>query len=260
MPGHRHYSWPFSGSASSSKAEELRFIPRKVDSLLSTSRTQRSADQFATFDKTFDLAPSLYSSSEEEEIMSSAGIMDPKLERRQLRRQRRERRTEHKRRRHERRQHHRSVDKSNMTEAIIDDNDGAEEIIISSIRQANEAPIAIMRRFVWPHLERARHFFLPLQTIQYLTGSWTSHSKYTGPTEKKSHEIKARYVAKLTSPSAPFLSGTRRSSADGGAMSLSIPDRNEWMLRPERRHRRCHSEQPRAWREPNPGLWTLAEE
>ncbi|KAJ5173054.1 hypothetical protein N7492_005647 [Penicillium capsulatum] len=28
----------------------------------------------------------------------------------------------------------------------------------------------------------------------------------------------------------------------------------------ERRHRRCHSEQPRSWREPSAGLWTLKEE
>lgn len=251
MPSCRHYSWPFSGSASGARAEELQYNSRKVDSFLPTSRTKRSTSAFATFDKTFDSALSLYSSSEEEEFMSSAGIMDSKVEKHQLRRQRRERRAEHKRQRRERRR----------KSAEVHDNDGGvEEIIISSITQANEAPIAIMRRFIWPHLERARHFFLPLQTIQYLTGSWTSHSKYVAPTEKKSHEIKARYLAKLTSPSAPSLSGTRRFSADEGVMALSIPDHNEWMLRPERRHRRCHSEQPRAWREPNPGLWTLAEE
>ncbi|KAJ5225669.1 hypothetical protein N7468_006894 [Penicillium chermesinum] len=28
----------------------------------------------------------------------------------------------------------------------------------------------------------------------------------------------------------------------------------------ERRHRRCHSEQPRSWKEPSVGLWTLQEE
>ena len=28
----------------------------------------------------------------------------------------------------------------------------------------------------------------------------------------------------------------------------------------ERRHRRCHSEQPRSWREPSAALWTLEEE
>ncbi|EEA26770.1 conserved hypothetical protein [Talaromyces marneffei ATCC 18224] len=160
-------------------------------------------------------------------MMSSAGILDIKSEKHQLRRQRRERRAEHKRRR--------------------------QEIIISSITQASEAPVAIMRRLVWPHLERVRQFFIPLQTIRYLTGSWTLHSKYGRPTEKKNREIK-------TSPSAPSLSGARRSSADETVLSLSIPDKNEWMLRPGRRHRRCHSEQPRAWREPNPGLWTLAEE
>lgn len=249
MPGRRHYSWPFSGS----KAEELRYNPRKAGLLLSTSRTKRPNIPFATFDQTYSPALSLYSSSDEEEIMSSAGIMDSKNEKRQLRRQRRERRAEHKRRRRERR--HRSKPSAQAN----DEGGVTEEIIVSSITQASEAPIAIMRRLVWPHLERAQRLLLPLRTIQYLTGSWTSHLKFVGPAEKKSHEIKARYVAKLTSPSAPALSGAR-SSVDDGVMSLSTPDNNGWMLRPERRHRRCHSEQPRAWREPNPGLWTLAEE
>ncbi|KAE8557487.1 hypothetical protein TMatcc_004941 [Talaromyces marneffei ATCC 18224] len=260
MPGRRHYSWPFSGSSSSAKAEELRYNPRKVDSLLSTSRIKGgSTSLFAPFDQTFGPSLSLYSSSDEEEMMSSAGILDIKSEKHQLRRQRRERRAEHKRRRRERRQSHKSVGNSNGMETNNND-DGAEEIIISSITQASEAPVAIMRRLVWPHLERVRQFFIPLQTIRYLTGSWTLHSKYGRPTEKKNREIKTRYVAKLTSPSAPSLSGARRSSADETVLSLSIPDKNEWMLRPGRRHRRCHSEQPRAWREPNPGLWTLAEE
>lgn len=248
MSGHRHYSWPFSGSASSGKAEVLRGIPRKNDSLFSNSRTQKSTEQFAAFDQMFGPVVSLYSSSDEEEIMSSAGIMDSKVEKRQLRRQRRERRAEHKRRRRERRQ--RSAEANH-------DEDNTTEEIISSITQANEAPIAIIRRFVWPHLEKVRHFFLPLHTFHYLTGSWISN---VGPTNKKSHETKARYVAKLTSPSAPSLSRSKEPSADEGVMSLSIPEHNEWVLRPERRHRRCHSEQPRAWREPNPGLWTLAEE
>lgn len=251
MPVRRHYSWPFSGSASGARAEELRYNPRKIDSSLSTSNPQRFTKRFTAFDQPFGPTLSLYSSSEEDVILSSAGILDSKIEKRELRRQRRERRAEHKRRRHERRQR--------SAEANKDEDGPTEEIIISSITQANEAPIAIMRRFLWPHLEKARHFFLPLHTFQYLAGSWTSHLRRVGPTDKKSHEIKARYVAKLVSPSAPSLS-PKEPSADEAGMSLSIPDRNEWMLRPERRHRRCHSEQPRAWREPNPGLWTLAEE
>lgn len=251
MPGLRHYSWPFSGSTPSETVEELRFIPRKADSLLSTPRTKRSTSSLAAFDKAFDPALSLHSSSEEEVILSSAGIMDSKFEKRQLRRQRRERRAENKRRKRERRR---------QSAEVNDTDDAVGEIIISSVTQANEAPIAIMRRFVWPHLEKARHFFFPLQTFQYLTGSWTSHSNTADPADKQSHQIKTRYVAKMTGPHAPFLSGTGKSSAGEAVMSLSIPDRNEWMLRPGRRHRRCHSEQPRAWREPNPGLWTLAEE
>ncbi|KAL1972755.1 hypothetical protein VTN31DRAFT_7169 [Thermomyces dupontii] len=47
--------------------------------------------------------------------------------------------------------------------------------------------------------------------------------------------------------------------------SLSSPDlpsqgTTDASHRPVKRHRRCHSEQPRAWREPSAGLWTLEEE
>lgn len=187
--------------------------------------------------------------------MSSAGIMDSKGEKRHIKRQRRKRRARSKRQRRE--QNQRLFGGNNVPDANVDD-DLTEERIVSSITQASEAPAAILRRFVWLHLEKVRQFFVPLRTIQYLTGSWTSHSKFAGSTEE-SHAIKARYVAKLTSPSSPSLLGAK-SSTDDGLMSQSIVDNNEWMLRPGRRHRRCHSEQPRAWREPNPGLWTLAEE
>ena len=236
-------------------------MPRKKgDSSLSAPRTKQSTGPFATFDRAFDSALNLYSSSEEEEILSSAGIMGPKVERRQLRRQRRERRGEHRRRRHERR-HRKRLTGSNAAGAANDEGDGAtEEIVISSITRADEAPIAVMRRLVWPHLQKARRLFDPLQALQYLTGPWTVHSRYDRTGEGQSQEEKANYVAKLVSPSAPSLSGPRRFSADEGVKSLAMPDHHEWMLRPERRHRRCHSEQPRAWREPNPGLWTLAEE
>lgn len=47
--------------------------------------------------------------------------------------------------------------------------------------------------------------------------------------------------------------------------SLSSPDLPSQVTtngshRPVKRHRRCHSEQPRAWKEPSAGLWTLEEE
>ena len=40
----------------------------------------------------------------------------------------------------------------------------------------------------------------------------------------------------------------------------ALPAPDSVPLLAERRHRRCHSEQPRAWREPSAGLWTLEEE
>ncbi|EED19154.1 conserved hypothetical protein [Talaromyces stipitatus ATCC 10500] len=253
MPRRRHYSWPFSGSETSAEVEELRFSPRKIVSPLFTSRTQRPTGPF-TFDRPFGLALSLYTSSDEEELLSSAGIIDSKVEKRHVKRQRRERRARSKRQRRGRKQ--KSFSGYNVADAS--DDDAPEEMIISSITQASEAPTAILRRFFWIHWGKARQLFITLHNIQYLTDSWTSYSKPTGPAEK-GHEMNARYVAKLNSPSAPSLSNTK-ASADEGVMSQSMVDNNEWMLRPGRRHRRCHSEQPRAWREPNPGLWTLAEE
>ncbi|EPS33433.1 hypothetical protein PDE_08395 [Penicillium oxalicum 114-2] len=42
---------------------------------------------------------------------------------------------------------------------------------------------------------------------------------------------------------------------------LSLPSvKKEGFLVGERRHRRCHSEQPRSWREPSANLWPLQEE
>jgi hypothetical protein len=46
----------------------------------------------------------------------------------------------------------------------------------------------------------------------------------------------------------------------------AVPDRGRGVsalpsnLDVERNHRRCHSEQPRAWRRPSASLWTLQEE
>ena len=46
--------------------------------------------------------------------------------------------------------------------------------------------------------------------------------------------------------------------SDRGRSTLSTAEANQMTV--ERRHRRCHSEQPRSWREPSASLWTLKEE
>lgn len=46
-------------------------------------------------------------------------------------------------------------------------------------------------------------------------------------------------------------------SPDRGRSTLSGADAARFVA--ERRHRRCHSEQPRAWRRPSATLWTLQE-
>lgn len=45
---------------------------------------------------------------------------------------------------------------------------------------------------------------------------------------------------------------------DRNRMAISGVDAERFIA--ERRHRRCHSEQPRAWREPSASLWPLQEE
>lgn len=49
----------------------------------------------------------------------------------------------------------------------------------------------------------------------------------------------------------------QQASSDRGR--LTVPGGDATRFRSERRHRRCHSEQPRAWRRPSATLWTLQE-
>lgn len=247
MPRRRHYSWPFSGPTS--KAEEVRFDVRKHNSPLSVARAKNLTSSFTPFDRPFSPDLSLYSSSDDEDVLSSAGIVDSKSENRQ--RQRRKqlaRRAESKR---QRREQKRKPVRRNITE--LGEDDVPEEIIVSSITEASEAPTAMLRRFIWPHLEKARQFLLTIQTLHSLTRSWNPHARSIDA-KGKTH---IKNTAQLKSPSAPTLSIT--TSPDDEALLQSTAE-NDWMLRPGRRHRRCHSEQPRAWREPSPGLWTLKEE
>lgn len=48
------------------------------------------------------------------------------------------------------------------------------------------------------------------------------------------------------------------SDSEGGRSSVARADVSKFMA--GRRHRRCHSEQPRAWRKPSATLWTLQEQ
>jgi hypothetical protein len=45
--------------------------------------------------------------------------------------------------------------------------------------------------------------------------------------------------------------------SDRGRLAGSVVDAAR--VASERRHRRCHSEQPRAWRRPSAALWTVKE-
>jgi hypothetical protein len=128
------------------------------------------------------------------------------------------------------------------------------ETVVSTITQANELPTAVLRRLIWPRLEKARHHMF--------THHPPSNSLHTSETTRL-------FVAVITpSPYPPTLSGEDRGAEEGqnAAGSDFEPIRLDLHhtpiidFRAERHHRRCHSAQPRAWQEPSPGLWTLLEE
>lgn len=68
----------------------------------------------------------------------------------------------------------------------------------------------------------------------------------------------ARDQAIITGWIPPRLAARPVVVSDGVRPDISTLDAAR--LGAERRHRRCHSEQPRSWRRPSAGLWTLQEE
>jgi hypothetical protein len=124
-----------------------------------------------------------------------------------------------------------------------------EEVIVSSITEANHLPSAVLRRIIRPRLEKAKQFLIPL----HLHFSSAAAAATTTALPIRGREEKVV----LSCASTPVLP----TKFEDMLMDVPTPMMPEdWGFRPGRRHRRCHSEQPRAWREPSPALWTLAEE
>ncbi|KAL1964440.1 hypothetical protein VTN77DRAFT_6998 [Rasamsonia byssochlamydoides] len=211
MPRRRHYSWPFNGP--STKAHDRN------------SSIDIGASQLVTRSRNYSLAfesavegPFRPGDVYEEDDAISAGIIPSKSTRR-----------------------------SRLWPSSGDVPEGRKrseyrekDVIISSVTEADELPTAMLRRIIWPRLEKARQLF-PL------------HMTATTSTVHGDKVI-------ISCLSSPTLSETE-------AEMMSEPHRrdtvlDEGYLKPlaERRHRRCHSEQPRVWKEPSPGLWTLMEE
>lgn len=199
MPRVRHYSWPFS-SPSTTKVDSSAFL---VD-----ARSPRWLKRRSSLEDAFQtrFSPDGLDSFTDDDIFS-AGIVRSKSTR-QLKRSR----------------FHRDGSS---------DEHGDVEIIVSSITEADELPTAMLRRIIWPRLEKARHLF-------------PSHSATSTTT------VVRKDKAALSCHSTPSL-------PDGQVKEAEL-EGDYLRPRPGRRHRRCHSEQPRAWREPSPGLWTLLEE
>lgn len=104
--------------------------------------------------------------------------------------------------------------------------------VVSSVTEADELPGAVLRRMVWAQLEKGR---LP----------FTLHT-----TTATGENVTISYLDTMTAP--------EKSAHGPDATKGSLGD--EYLRPLPGRHRRCHSEQPRAWREPSACLWTLEEE
>lgn len=274
MSARRHYSWPFS---SSTKAQELPlpylqqkpqrqqqrqrhpFTSFPSSSSLQQYRLQRKRP-ISSLKDTFNrpLSPDTltfpYSSSDEEDVFVSAGIIASKEKPRRRRTSKRRRRSRHGRSTAKRsRQKKEDPEKpENNSEARKEERKEEEEVIVSSITEANHLPSAMLRRIIQPRLEKAKQFLIPSH-LHFSSSPATTMTKSLLP-------IRGRQEKKivLSCASTPVLPTSR---LDDMIMDLPAPMMpEEWGFRPGRRHRRCHSEQPRAWREPSPGLWTLIEE
>ncbi|CRG83460.1 hypothetical protein PISL3812_00811 [Talaromyces islandicus] len=258
MSTRRHYSWPFSGT---SRAQELPLPyhhPQKhqITSSPSSSSLQKYRLQRKrpigslkdTFNRPFspDTLTFPYSSSNEEDDFVSAGIISSKHKPR--RRQSKRRRRSHADRStttttHKNKGKFQKGEKITTKEARKQE----EEDIVSSITEANHLPSAVLRRIIRPRLERAKQFLIPL------------HLHFSSEAAETPLPVRGRRGEKivLSCASTPVLP----TGLDDMIMDVPIPMMSEdWRFSPGRRHRRSHSEQPRAWREPSPGLWTLAEE
>lgn len=247
MRDRRHNSWPSSSYASEIRAEGPQ--PLSPVNLLFHSSRKKQSQAISQFVSNREFTPSpdlsLYSSSDEEEFLSSAGIVDGRNDRNRLHLRRRRRQEVIRKRDRRRFENHTANDMSDDEKEVAS---GSEEIIISTITQASNTPSARLRRFLLRRWSKTRRSLVSFHILPRLIISWTGTSRSLNPTDTN-RRIKARYVTKLTSTSQQSI-----------LEAALLADDEEWMMRPGRRHRRCHSEQPRSWREPNPGLWTLAEE
>jgi len=118
-----------------------------------------------------------------------------------------------------------------------------EDAIVSSVTKADELPVTVLRRLIWPRLEKAR---------LYSSVRTADNSVAHGEPE----DVMITYASPLHLTKEGLWIGELEEFDklnDGDHHRRVRPSR-------ERKHRRCHSEQPRSWREPGPGLWTLLEE
>lgn len=103
-----------------------------------------------------------------------------------------------------------------------------------------------LRRMLRPPLDKARSLFvLPTTTTageKVVLSYWVPRRLPSRPSTSPSHS---------PAPSTAFPETVERGRPVDSAVGR---------LRAERNHRRCHSEQPRSWREPSASLWTLSEE
>ncbi|KAN0069143.1 hypothetical protein V8E54_012772 [Elaphomyces granulatus] len=224
----RHYSWPFGGPSTNTHEEHHR--RQTADLRVVKNLMSQEENRFASFQPVPEDPLSIGDLYEEDDAIS-AGIV----------------RSESTSSRHSRlwpcshseeaAEWHKRGDGGSRKE---------DTTIVSSVTEAEELPIAMLRRLLWSRLEKAR----------------LHPSVRTANNKSVAHGDDNDIMITVTSP----LHLTEEVTWIG---ELEESDRlndgyHHHHARPRwergRKHRRCHSEQPRSWREPGPGLWTLVEE
>jgi hypothetical protein len=221
----RHYSWPFGGPTTNTHEEHHR---QTADLRVVKNMMSQEENRFASFQPVPENPLSIGDLYEEDDAISAGIVRSESTSSR----------------------HSRLWPRSHSEEAAEWHKRGGgggggsrkeDTTIVSSVTEAEELPIAMLRRLLWSRLEKAR-----LHSVRTANNKSVAHRD----------DIMITVTSPLHLTEEVTWIGELKESDRLNDDHRRRRARSRW----ERKHRRCHSEQPRSWREPGPGLWTLVEE